>query len=91
MSKTYRFQQVLTLYSMQLVDDVEVLKNSGLPRWQDILLRSREFWQAKMIQQAMAAPPEGGAEMTDQQMNEELSSGAPSGEGGELQLEEGGV
>jgi hypothetical protein len=51
-SRAVNFQKAITMYSMQLADDVAVWKASGFPRWQEELQRSRMFWQAQMMQQA---------------------------------------
>ena len=77
-SKTHEFQKVLTLYSMQLVDDVEVLKHSGLERWDEVLMRSRMFWAQKMMAQNMLAAEQGQGEepMSDDEMNLGLAGGA---------------
>ena len=80
-SKVHEFQKVLTLYSMQLVDDVEVLKHSGLPRWDEVLQRSRMFWAQKVMAmnaQAGGVPQEqdGEEDISDEELQLGMAEGA---------------
>lgn len=76
-SRAVGFQKAITLYSMQLADDVAVWKASGFPRWQEELMRSRMFWQQKMVEQAQMQAALGvgqpgtqaGAEPTDEELD----------------------
>lgn len=81
-SRSTQFQKVITLFQMGIVDDEEVLKNSGLPHWEDVLVRSRMYKQMMMAQQAqmmgpsVAAPAEG--EPTEGEIDDEIAAGAPA-------------
>ena len=68
-SKTHLFQKALTLYQMQILDDVGVMKNSGIPRWDEELVRSRQYWAMKMGMQQQAEM----AQQEEAVVNEEMT------------------
>lgn len=79
-SRVARFGQVVQMFQLGIVDDEEVLKNSGLPHWDEILQRSRMWKQQMMMAQAAMAPAAGGEEAPisdfDAQMALEAEAGA---------------
>lgn len=82
-SRSALYQKVVELFGLGIVDDVEVLKNSGLPRWEEILMRSRQYWMMRQqgaMEQEMAmneqAPQEEEPDMTDDELESEVASEA---------------
>jgi hypothetical protein len=86
-SRMTQFQKCITLFQLGVIDDTELLRNSGLPHWDEVHERVLMKRQAMMQeQQAMAAqaPPDGSqppapVEPTDAQVDEEIDMGGPVG------------
>lgn len=60
-SKAARFQQAITLFDRGAIDQQELLKSAGWPKWEEVLMRMQmQQQQMMMAQQGMdpeAAPP----------------------------------
>lgn len=63
-SRIARFTQVMEMFAAGIVDDEEVLKNSGLPHWDEILVRNR-MWRQQMAMQEQAAAAAQGPNQVD--------------------------
>lgn len=86
-SRAAQFQRVITLYQMGVIDDEEVMRHSGLPRWKETLQRSRQ-WKFQMAQaQAAMEQQQAGAEGEEEPLTPEEEQEILS----EQPLEEGGL
>lgn len=73
-SKTTQFQKCITLFQLGVIDDEELLRNSGLPHWQDVYSRV----QMKRMQAVQAAQAQEQAipqEPSEAEVDEELAGG----------------
>ena len=70
-SRSSQFQKAITLYQMQLVDDMEVLKSSGLPHWDEVLQRSRQYWAQKQAEMMAMQAGQAGAPAEEPGMSDD--------------------
>lgn len=79
-SRSAMFQRLVALFQLGIVDDAEVLKGSGLPRWDEIYervqIKKQQMMAQQMAMQQEQMDNEAAAGVSDDQFEQEMASGA---------------
>lgn len=80
-SRAAQFNKLVQLYQLGVVDDEELLKGSGLERWEDIykrvqvkkLMAAQQAQQMQAMQAAQGSPTAAPTEPSDEMVDDELA------------------